>query len=110
MKIHKTLSLDSDVVLAIKKLNINVSNIVNSFLKNYISQDDKERADGIEIETKLEETRKEIINLKIKEEELITQKIWLNEKKRQEEKKNNEIQEKIHGGLKASGILRNIGK
>lgn len=101
-----SISIDGNLKLKAKQLNIKLSSLVNQILLGIISQYDDSDFDMYQLESDLEEIRNKIGELKIQENELLTKKIAFQEKLRQESDEATKRGEKMADALRASGKWR----
>ena len=105
MKTSTSVTLDVDLVAKSKKLNINISQLINRVLKGVISQYHNSDIDIFKLEADLEQIRNKICTLKIEEQELLSQKISYEEKKKQNNEKQIKDLVKKAEFIKRSGVL-----
>lgn len=81
-KAHKTISLDSHLVDLIKIRDIEVSPIINEFLKKYLQIGEKKTSDLENLSKEIEEKEIELKALKINKSMLVKKKLEEEEKEK----------------------------
>jgi hypothetical protein len=71
MKNHITLTIDVDVILELKEKKVNVSNLVNDFLKEYVGIKEGEELEYLsQVDLELLKAQAHLLNLKNRRKEL----------------------------------------
>ena len=105
MKQQTNLNVEITLKQKAKALGINMSDVMNNVLRGIISQYDNSDINMFEIEKELELIHKNISDLKVRQIELLAQKISFEEKRKQAEDKDLKEKIKMSKAIKASGIL-----
>jgi len=100
--------IDTELLYKARQLNINMSGMLNNVLKGMISQYNNSEIDMFKIEEELKEIDDKISQLKIKQQELLTQKISFEENKQQENKKEIDDLVKQANFIKRSGVMEDF--
>jgi len=99
------LYVDGELKWKAKKLRIPISNIVNNVLKSMITQSTNGNINMLDVKNELEEIHNKIVELKLKEQELLTQEISFEEKKKQHQQKDFKELLKKADMIKRSGVM-----
>ena len=100
--------IDTELLYKARQLNINMSGMLNNVLKGMISQYNNCEIDIFKIEEELRVIDDKISQLKIKQQELLTQKISFEENKQQENKKEIDDLVKQANFIKRSGVMEDF--
>lgn len=103
-KISTHVTIDYELKLKAKQLNINISEITNNVLKGIIASHDMD-SDLIEIRLEIDEIRNKMADLKIREQELISQQLAIEHRDEEQLKQEVEKGEKMIDAIRASGGL-----